>query len=134
MPHVNWRGPPRLGDALIDCCAVETGLPRGRIEAKRDRAIGQLHMLANAVRAVDLLEARVDPALPAQRERKPLPSVYLRLRHIGLGPVVEFGASNFRSPFRWRVVIWPLRSRLAHSMTLGTCESVENDVIRWGIE
>jgi len=39
---------------------------------------------------------RVDPALP---ERQPLPRPDLRLRHVPLGPVAVFGASNFPLAF-----------------------------------
>jgi NADP-dependent aldehyde dehydrogenase len=84
------------GDALIERCAAESGLPRARIEGERARTVGQLRMFAGVVRAGDFLEARIDPAQP---ERKPAPRVDLRLRHIGLGPIAVFGASNFPLAF-----------------------------------
>ncbi len=68
------------------------GLPRPRLEGKRDRTVGQLRMFAEVVRNGDFVGARIDPAQP---DRKPLPCVDLRLHHIGLGPVAVFGASNF---------------------------------------
>jgi NADP-dependent aldehyde dehydrogenase len=85
-----------LGDVLVERCMAESGLPRARVEGERARTAGQLRMFADVVRAGDFLEARVDPALP---ERKPLPRADLRMRHIGLGPVVVFGASNFPLAF-----------------------------------
>jgi len=85
-----------LGDGLIDRCVAETGLPRARIEGERARTVSQLRMFADVVRSGDFLDVRVDPAQP---ERKPLPRADLRMRHIGLGPVAVFGASNFPLAF-----------------------------------
>ncbi|MFC0327235.1 aldehyde dehydrogenase (NADP(+)), partial [Halomonas organivorans] len=50
----------------------------------------------NVVRAGEWLDVRLDPALP---ERAPMPRVDLRQRHIALGPVAVFGASNFPLAF-----------------------------------
>jgi 2,5-dioxopentanoate dehydrogenase len=85
-----------LGDALIERCMTETGLPRARLEGERGRTVGQLRMFAQVVRDGDWLGVRIDPAQP---ERKPLPRVDLRLRHVALGPVAVFGASNFPLAF-----------------------------------
>lgn len=85
-----------IGDALIERAMLETGLPRARLEGERGRTTGQLRLFAEVVREGSWLEARIDPARP---ERKPLPRSDLRQRHIGLGPVVVFGASNFPLAF-----------------------------------
>lgn len=85
-----------LGDVLIERCVSESGLLRARIEGERGRTVGQLHLFAGMLRQGDFLELRVDPAQP---ERKPLPRPDLRLRHIPLGPVAVFGASNFPLAF-----------------------------------
>jgi NADP-dependent aldehyde dehydrogenase len=85
-----------IGDALIERCMTETGLPRARLEGERARTIGQLKLFANLLRQGDYVDARIDPALP---ERKPMPRVDLRLRNIALGPVAVFGASNFPLAF-----------------------------------
>nr|WP_057929714.1 aldehyde dehydrogenase (NADP(+)) [Burkholderia ambifaria] len=85
-----------LGDTLIERCVSESGLPCARIEGERGRTVGQLRMFAAAVRDGDFLGVRIDPAMP---ERKPLPRVDLRLRHIPIGPVAVFGASNFPLAF-----------------------------------
>ncbi|WP_321812292.1 aldehyde dehydrogenase (NADP(+)) [Burkholderia sp. BCC1985] len=85
-----------LGDELVERCVAETGLPRARVEGERGRTIGQLRMFADVVRAGDYLDARIDPAQPT---RQPAPRPDLRLRHIGLGPVAVFGASNFPLAF-----------------------------------
>lgn len=85
-----------IGDALIERCMAETGLPRARLEGERARTIGQLKLFANLLRQGDYVDARIDPAQP---ERKPMPRVDLRLRNIALGPVAVFGASNFPLAF-----------------------------------
>ncbi|MBN6152588.1 aldehyde dehydrogenase (NADP(+)) [Xanthomonas sp. AmX2] len=85
-----------LGDALVVRAMAETGLPRARLEGERARTVGQLRLFAEVVREGSWLEARIDPALP---QRTPLPRSDLRQRHIALGPVAVFGASNFPLAF-----------------------------------
>jgi len=85
-----------LGDDLVARACAESGLPRPRVEGERMRTVGQLRLFAAVVRAGHWLDLRVDPALP---ERKPLPRPDLRQRHIALGPVAVFGASNFPLAF-----------------------------------
>jgi alpha-ketoglutaric semialdehyde dehydrogenase len=85
-----------IGDELIERAMAETGLPRGRLEGERGRTVGQLRLFAQVARGGDWIGARIDPALP---ERQPAPRADLRLRHIAIGPVVVFGASNFPLAF-----------------------------------
>ncbi|WP_142850307.1 aldehyde dehydrogenase (NADP(+)) [Telmatospirillum sp. J64-1] len=85
-----------LGDELIERAMAETGLPRARLEGERGRTVGQLRLFAKVVREGSWLDARIDPALP---DRQPLPRPDLRQRHIALGPVAVFGASNFPLAF-----------------------------------
>ncbi|SDM04120.1 Aldehyde dehydrogenase family protein, partial [Modicisalibacter muralis] len=85
-----------IGDDLIERAMAESGLPRARLEGERGRTCGQLRLFANVVRAGEWLDVRIDPALP---ERQPLPRADLRQRHIALGPVAVFGASNFPLAF-----------------------------------
>src|SRR5690554_5297141 len=85
-----------IGDALIARAMAETGLPRARLEGERGRTCGQLRLFADVVRAGEWLDVRIDPALP---DRQPLPRVDLRQRHVALGPVAVFGASNFPLAF-----------------------------------
>ncbi|WP_435536187.1 aldehyde dehydrogenase (NADP(+)) [Azospirillum sp. ST 5-10] len=85
-----------LGDALVDRAVAESGLPRPRIEGERARTVGQLRLFARTVREGSWIGARIDPALPG---RTPLPRPDLRLRHVALGPVAVFGASNFPLAF-----------------------------------
>lgn len=85
-----------LGDGLITRAAEETGLPTARLTGERARTMGQLRLFASWVRAGGADEPRLDSALPA---RTPLPRADLRLRHIGVGPVAVFGASNFPLAF-----------------------------------
>ncbi|AWV23844.1 oxoglutarate semialdehyde dehydrogenase [Roseomonas mucosa] len=117
-----------LGDALIERTMAESGLPRGRIEGERGRTTGQLRLFAEVVREGSWLEARIDPPLA---DRKPLPRVDLRQRHIAVGPVAVFGASNF--PLAFSVAGGDTASALAagcpvvvkaHSAHPGTSEMV----------
>ncbi|MFT0474306.1 aldehyde dehydrogenase (NADP(+)) [Pseudomonas antarctica] len=85
-----------LGDALIDRAVAETGLARPRIQSERGRTCEQLRTFARTVRAGEWLDVRVDAAQP---ERQPLPRADLRQRHVPLGPVAVFGASNFPLAF-----------------------------------
>ncbi|MEG3176541.1 aldehyde dehydrogenase (NADP(+)) [Sphingomonas sp. RB3P16] len=85
-----------IGDELIDRAVQESGLPRGRIEGERGRTVGQLRLFAGVVRDGEWVHATIDPALP---ERQPLPRPDLRRRHVALGPVAVFGASNFPLAF-----------------------------------
>lgn len=115
-----------LGDALIERTCAETGLPRGRIEGERGRTVGQLRLFASVVREGTWIDARIDPAQPS---RTPLPRSDLRQRHIGVGPVAVFGASNF--PLAFSVAGGDTASALAagcpvvakaHPAHLGTSE------------
>ncbi|WP_267397127.1 MULTISPECIES: aldehyde dehydrogenase (NADP(+)) [unclassified Sphingomonas] len=85
-----------IGDELIDRAVAESGLPRGRIEGERGRTVGQLRLFASVVREGAWVQATVDPALP---DRAPLPRPDLRRRHVSVGPVAVFGASNFPLAF-----------------------------------
>ncbi|WP_428030231.1 aldehyde dehydrogenase (NADP(+)) [Ancylobacter sp.] len=85
-----------LGDALIERAALETGLPVARLTGERGRTTGQLRLFAGWIRSGGADEPRLDSPLP---DRKPLPRADLRLRHIGIGPVAVFGASNFPLAF-----------------------------------
>lgn len=85
-----------LGSGLIDRAAAETGLARGRLEGERARTVAQLRLFGDVVRSGDWLGLRIDRAMP---DRKPAPRSDIRLRHIGIGPVAVFGASNFPLAF-----------------------------------
>ncbi|MBF5096231.1 aldehyde dehydrogenase family protein, partial [Azospirillum sp. INR13] len=85
-----------IGDDLITRAMAESGLPRARLEGERGRTVGQLRLFAQVVREGSWIEARIDPAMP---DRKPLPRPDIRQRHIPLGPVAVFGASNFPLAF-----------------------------------
>lgn len=84
------------GDVLVSRAMEESGLTRGRLEGERARTVGQLKLFASVVREGSFVEARIDTAMP---ERRPLPRSDLRMRHIALGPVAVFGASNFPLAF-----------------------------------
>ncbi|ERL50271.1 aldehyde dehydrogenase (NADP(+)) [Halomonas huangheensis] len=123
-----------IGDDLIERAMAESGLPRARLEGERGRTCGQLRLFARVVRDGEWLDVRIDPALP---ERQPMPRVDLRQRHIGLGPVAVFGASNF--PLAFSVAGGDTASALAagcpvvikaHSAHPGTSELVGRAVQR----
>ncbi|WP_085917305.1 aldehyde dehydrogenase (NADP(+)) [Halomonas sp. CSM-2] len=123
-----------IGDTLIERAMAETGLPRARLEGERGRTCGQLRLFANVVRAGEWLDVRIDPAMP---DRQPMPRADLRQRHIGLGPVAVFGASNF--PLAFSVAGGDTASALAagcpvivkgHSAHPGTSELVGRAVQR----
>ena len=117
-----------LGDELIERASAETGLPRARIQGERGRTCGQLRSFARTVRLGEWLDVRIDSAQP---QRQPLPRADLRQRHIALGPVAVFGASNF--PLAFSVAGGDTASALAagcpvvvkaHSAHPGTSELV----------
>jgi NADP-dependent aldehyde dehydrogenase len=85
-----------LGEALIERAVAETGLPRARLENERARTVGQLEFFADIVREGAWIDATIDQAKP---DRTPLPRPDLRRRHVALGPVAVFGASNFPLAF-----------------------------------
>ena len=129
------------GDELIDRAVAESGLPRARIESERGRIVGQLRLFAEVVREGGWQDARIDHAMP---DRKPLPRSDLRQRHIPLGPVAVFGASNF--PLAFSVAGGDTASALAagcpvvvkaHSAHPGTSElvgrAVQSAVKRCGL-
>lgn len=117
-----------LGGVLIERAVLESGLPQARIEGERGRTCNQLRLFAKTVRNGEWIGVRVDPALP---DREPMPRVDLRQRHIALGPVAVFGASNF--PLAFSVAGGDTASALAagcpvivkaHSAHPGTSELV----------
>lgn len=123
-----------IGAELIERAMAETGLPQARLEGERGRTCGQLRLFANVVRAGEWLDVRIDPAMP---DRQPLPRADLRQRHIPLGPVAVFGASNF--PLAFSVAGGDTASSLAagcpvivkgHSAHPGTSELVGRAVQR----
>ncbi|MBB6133356.1 NADP-dependent aldehyde dehydrogenase [Massilia aurea] len=122
-----------IGPELIERAQLETGLPQARLEGERMRTVTQLRLFAKVVRDGYFMDATIDSALP---ERAP-PRPDLRLRKIGLGPVVVFGASNF--PLAFSVAGGDTASALAagcpvvvkaHSAHPGTSELVGRAVQR----
>lgn len=85
-----------LGDALLERCHLETGLPITRLLGERARTMYQLKLFATVVREGSWIDARIDTAIP---DRAPLPKPDIRHMLIPLGPVAVFGASNFPLAF-----------------------------------
>jgi 2,5-dioxopentanoate dehydrogenase len=84
-----------LGDQLIEICSSETALPKARIEGERARTVNQLRMFSAMLREGSWLDARIETADLSRTPVKP----DLRYMHVGIGPVVVFGASNFPLAF-----------------------------------
>lgn len=123
-----------LGDALINCAMLETGLPEARLVGERARTVGQLQLFAGILREGSWVEAVIDPALP---ERKPLPRADIRKMLVPIGPVLVFGASNF--PFAFSTAGGDTASALAagnpvivkaHEGHLGTNELVGKAILQ----
>ncbi|WP_144097551.1 aldehyde dehydrogenase (NADP(+)) [Croceicoccus sediminis] len=123
-----------LEDRLIVRVMAESGLPRMRLEGERGRTCNQLRMFANHLRQGTWDRTRHDEALP---DRQPAPRPELYLRHIAIGPVAVFGASNF--PLAFSVAGGDTASALAagcpvivkaHPAHLGTSELVARAVDR----
>lgn len=113
---------------IVERAGLESGLPKARLEGELGRTMNQLKLFAEEVRAGRWLGVKIDTSMP---ERTPLPRSDIRLRHIPLGPVVVFGASNF--PLAFSVAGGDTASALAagcpvvvkgHSAHPGTSELV----------
>ncbi|MDX3910758.1 MAG: aldehyde dehydrogenase (NADP(+)) [Sphingobium sp.] len=85
-----------IGDLLIERAMAESGLPRARLEGERGRTAGQLRLFAQVLREGSWAQVTIDPAMP---DRQPMPRPDLRRRHLSVGPVAVFGASNFPLAF-----------------------------------
>ncbi len=85
-----------VGDALLERCHLETGLPLGRLQGERGRTMNQLKLFATVVREGSWVDARIDTAIP---DRSPIPKPDIRHMLLPLGPVAVFGASNFPLAF-----------------------------------
>ncbi len=123
-----------LGDALIERCCAESGLPVGRITGERGRTMGQLKMFANLLSEGSWVDARIDTANP---DREPFPKMDIRSMQKPLGVVGVFGASNF--PLAFSVAGGDTASALASGCTIvvkahpshpGTCELIARAIRR----
>lgn len=85
-----------IGDALIERCSAETGLPVARLQGERGRTTSQLRLFASLLREGSWVQAKIEKAMP---DRTPLPRADLRSMLRPLGPVGVFGASNFPLAF-----------------------------------
>jgi NADP-dependent aldehyde dehydrogenase len=83
------------GGALQERAARETGLSPARLIMERGRAAGQLRQFALAARQGLDAGPRLEPGQPDRLPPKP----DLRARHVAIGPVAVFGASNFPLAF-----------------------------------
>jgi NADP-dependent aldehyde dehydrogenase len=113
---------------IIERAGLETGLPKIRLEGELVRTMNQLKLFSEELRSGRWLGLKIDTAIP---DRTPFPRSDIRLRHIPLGPVAVFGASNF--PLAFSVAGGDTASALAagcpvivkgHSAHPGTSELV----------
>jgi 2,5-dioxopentanoate dehydrogenase len=81
---------------LVERAALETALPKARLESELARTAHQLRSFAEVVEEGSWVMARIDRADPA---RQPLPKPDIRSLLRPLGPVAIFGASNFPLAF-----------------------------------
>ncbi|MEI5638731.1 MULTISPECIES: aldehyde dehydrogenase (NADP(+)) [unclassified Pseudoalteromonas] len=87
-----------LGDELITTTMVETNLPRQRLEGERGRTVNQLKAFATALRD-ELAELQLEKSQAAEPQRQPIPKPKTQLKHLPVGVVAVFGASNFPYAF-----------------------------------
>jgi 2,5-dioxopentanoate dehydrogenase len=85
-----------IADELVERAALETALPKARLQGETARTCGQLRLFAQLVEEGSWVMARIDRADP---DRKPAPKPDIRSMLRPLGPVVVFGASNFPLAF-----------------------------------
>jgi len=78
---------------IIERAERETALPKKRLQGETARTCGQLRLFAQVVEEGSWVMARLDRPDP---NRIPIPKPDLRSMLRPLGPVVVFGASNFR--------------------------------------
>lgn len=123
-----------LGDALIERCAAETGLPQARLIGERGRTCNQLKLFAQLLRDGWWVDARIDTA---DVHRQPFPKPDIRRMLVPIGPVAVFGASNF--PLAFSTAGGDTASALAagcpvvvkaHSSHPGTNELVSSAIIK----
>ncbi|MEN0047658.1 MAG: aldehyde dehydrogenase (NADP(+)) [Bacteroidota bacterium] len=77
-----------LGDALLDRCHLESGLPIKRFQGERGRTVNQLRMFADLLKEGSWVDARIDTK-----------NADIRQMQVPLGAVGIFGASNFPLAF-----------------------------------
>lgn len=85
-----------LGDELINTAQKETNLPVARLVSEKARTVFQWRSYADALATGNVLQVRIDTALP---DRMPAPKPDLRKTYLPVGIVVVFCASNF--PFAY---------------------------------
>jgi len=87
------------GDALLERCEQETGLPRQRLQFERQRTVNQARLFAQVVRDGSWAEPRIDHAISSPTgpsSTGPSPAgPDCRSLWLPVGPVAVFGAANF---------------------------------------
>ncbi|MEO2279572.1 aldehyde dehydrogenase (NADP(+)) [Pseudoalteromonas pernae] len=87
-----------LGEQLLDTTHQETNLPMARLQGEKGRTMNQLRAFADAL-AHDLAPLNLHCEDAADPARQPLPKPHTQLKHLPVGPVAVFGASNFPYAF-----------------------------------
>lgn len=132
-----------LGDVLITTTMAETNLPRQRLEGERGRTVTQLKAFATALRD-GLAQLQLEKSQAAEPERQPLPKPKTQLKHLPVGVVAVFGASNF--PYAFSTLGGDTAAALAagcpvvykgHPAHPATCElmtrAIANAVVKCGM-
>jgi 2,5-dioxopentanoate dehydrogenase len=78
--------------AILSTASSESNLPEPRLEVERGRTCFQLRMMSAEIVNGNWLRKVVDVAIP---DRTPFPKPEIRKMHVGIGPILVFGASNF---------------------------------------
>lgn len=102
-----------IAEEVIERAALETALPKARLQGETARTCAQLRLFAQVAEEGSWVNARIDLADP---NRKPLPKPDIRSMLRPLGPVVVFGASNF--PLAFSVAGGDTASALASGNTV----------------
>lgn len=81
---------------LIETTDMETGLGETRLSGELTRTTNQLKAFGDVLREGSYVDAIIDTAIP---DRQPAPRADIRRMLFPIGPVVNFGASNFPYAF-----------------------------------
>ena len=83
------------GDEIIPRASREGAIAMDRLRGELVRTTSQLRLFASVIEEGSWVNARIDPALPDRKPRRP----DIRSMLVPIGPVAVFGASNFPLAF-----------------------------------
>ncbi len=106
------KGLEDAGDELLQIASEETNLPIARLRNEKARTIHQLVSYGEAALRGNILDLRIDTAIPGKNPPRP----DIRKMNLPIGPIVVFGASNF--PFAYSTPGGDTASALAAGCTV----------------